>query len=45
MITYKPFSEIAQEEVVVGHDDVFKKYVHLWADKYKGLKKYNLAFV
>lgn len=44
MSTYKPFSDVSQEEVVVGSEALQKKYLHLFP-KYKGLQKYNLAFV
>ncbi len=44
MSTYKPFSDFSQEEVVVGADAIKQKYLHLFP-KYKGLEKYNCAFV
>ena len=44
METYKPFSDFAQEEVVIGNEALNQKYLHLFP-KYKGLQKYNLAFV
>jgi hypothetical protein len=44
MSTYKPFSDFSQEEVVVGSEALKQKYLHLFP-KYKGLEKYNLAFI
>lgn len=45
METYRPFSELAQEEVVFGKDNLMEKYLHLYKDKYPGLLKYNLLCV
>lgn len=45
MKSYGPFSDIAQEEVVLGAEKLQKQYTHLWTNKYKGLLKYNLAFI
>jgi hypothetical protein len=45
METYRPYSEIAQEEVVLGAENLHKQYTHLWDGKYKGLSRYNLAFI
>lgn len=45
METYGPYSDIAKEEVILGAENLHKKYTHLWSSKYKNLAKYNLAFV
>ena len=45
MLTYGPFSDIAKEEVILGSENLLKKYVGLYQPKYKGLLKYNVAFV
>ena len=44
MSTYKPFSDFSQEEVIVGSDALKQKYLNLFPT-YKGLERYNLAFV
>ena len=45
METYGPYSDIAKEEVVLGAENLHKQYTHLWDSKYKGLSRYNLAFI
>jgi hypothetical protein len=44
MSTYQPYSELSQEEIVVGKEALQQKYLNLFP-KYKGLEKYNLAFI
>ena len=44
MSTYKPLSDFAQEEIVMGKEALQEKYLHLYP-KYKGLQKYNLGLV
>jgi len=44
MSTYKPLSDFAQEELVIGREALQQKYLHLYP-KYKGLQKYNLGLV
>jgi len=45
MLTYGPYSQLSQEEVILGHENIMKKYLHLFSHKYKGLSKYNVAFI
>ena len=44
MKRYSPYADIVNEEVIMGHEEVYNKYLHLFK-KYKGLQRYNCAFV
>ena len=37
MKTYRPYAELLNEEVIVGYENLEKRYLHLYP-KYEGLK-------
>lgn len=44
MALYRPYAELLKEEPILGHDNLEKRFLHLYP-KYEGLKQYNAMFV